>query len=499
MCGIFGYVRVDKFNGSKFAMTDFIEQAFPTSILRGVDGSGMFVANYSDDFVSYYKRAIPGHDFIKLSTTKKLLSERTDLVAGHVRASTRGAVNDNNSHPFYHKNDILIHNGTLRNEHRLDASDFKVDSDALVQHISKHGIEKALTEDVEGAFAIAHYNVTDRVFNLIRNDQRELAVAWLEKGDGLLFASELNYLKWLIGRNTSLSNIVEKIEELTPGMLVSVSKDIRVKELKLKKYPVTVGFINNHNHGVVYNNNNNNSNRGSRNLGKRPKIGEVVIGAIEIGIGNVPSPRRSITDEGVVRFNCLGDHNDHIVNVFLEPGSEFSQFFEDNPSKYNFMDADFRNNLYLIRVDDDDKGSLTSYYVEKIPKEVTSYTKLSPRSSISEVLNTSFCKEFIEAHDFTDFVYNDTDDTDKNTNNVIEITDINSLPGGQLVRDAYGRTTKLRKIRDQLNAGCCYCTQPFTKDDILNEGYMWYNGEPIHSNCSVVMMQEFSGMNDDLF
>src|SRR3546814_3056993 len=103
------------------------------------------------------------------------LMKRTHLMLfGHNRAATKGAVNQENAHPFNHGDIVGCHNGTLYNVTNLDDhKDFKVDSENIFYDMSRNGA-KATIAKLQGAFALCWYDESNRTVNLVRNSQRPM-------------------------------------------------------------------------------------------------------------------------------------------------------------------------------------------------------------------------------------------------------------------------------------------------------------------------------------
>src|SRR3546814_11475199 len=78
------------------------------------------------------------------------LMKRTHLMLfGHNRAATKGAVNQENAHPFNHGDIVGCHNGTLYNVTNLDDhKDFKVDSENIFYDMSRNGAKATIVKQI---------------------------------------------------------------------------------------------------------------------------------------------------------------------------------------------------------------------------------------------------------------------------------------------------------------------------------------------------------------
>jgi asparagine synthetase B (glutamine-hydrolysing) len=161
--------------------------------LRGKDATGVYVVNKCGN-VSWAKEATTAETFMVSTEAKSLFTSifsNGAIVVGHNRSATIGnKTDDNNAHPFIEGNTILVHNGTIRNKMELNST-VEVDSHAICHAIEEKGIVEALPL-LNGAFAIARYNIAEKIFTLVRNKERPLYLG--ESENFWAFASE----PWLI-------------------------------------------------------------------------------------------------------------------------------------------------------------------------------------------------------------------------------------------------------------------------------------------------------------
>lgn len=188
---------------------DVVRGKHSTGVFRGVEGGG----------TDLYKEAVPGPAYLELKGYKKLRGENTtqyqrdrlvkegkdvpnplsNFYVGHNRYATQGAINGKNAHPFKHGNITLVHNGTLRGQHRLpDSKDFEVDSENICHSINKIGIDETV-QKLQGAFTLVWHNREDQTLNFIRNHERPFYM--IEATNGLWAgASEKEMIHWLNNR-----------------------------------------------------------------------------------------------------------------------------------------------------------------------------------------------------------------------------------------------------------------------------------------------------------
>lgn len=193
MCGIVGIIG-DMGKTERNILT----QLLYADAFRGFDSTGIVSVGYTGN-VRTFKKAVPAADFIDFKQFDDTLFGHG--VIGHNRWKTKGSISHNNAHPFSHGDFHGVHNGTLRNQSLLpDSKNFEVDSENIYHSFNKIGIDETLMK-VHGAFALAWYNDSDKLFQFIRNSERPLHYAWSTDRKHVYYASEAKMLEWILGRN----------------------------------------------------------------------------------------------------------------------------------------------------------------------------------------------------------------------------------------------------------------------------------------------------------
>ena len=193
MCGIVGmFTKKTNFVLTKPLVTTF-KQMLYADALRGWDSTGVMAVSDTDTKV--VKAATTAQTFLSQQPEHAWAFNRKILI-GHNRSATRGAVNDDNAHPFQEGHITLVHNGSLVYHHHL--KDVAVDSHAITHSIVEKGDIKTL-EQLHGAYALVWYNEDTKVLHATRNNERPL---WLLEGDDIyMLSSERGLGAWIAGRN----------------------------------------------------------------------------------------------------------------------------------------------------------------------------------------------------------------------------------------------------------------------------------------------------------
>lgn len=138
---------------------------------------------------------------------------KNKVLIGHNRFATTGKVSDENAHPFQYNHIVGAHNGTLHNKYILeDGPKFDVDSQALINHISKKGIHNAV-EFLSGAWALTWWDSQTNSVNLLRNKERPLFFAYTKDEKALFWASEGWMITVAAARNGVVINDIQAVKE----------------------------------------------------------------------------------------------------------------------------------------------------------------------------------------------------------------------------------------------------------------------------------------------
>lgn len=229
MCGILG-VALKADNGFTKKTEDSFYEMLYVGTVRGDDSTGVIYVENDASF-GYMKDATAAtwcSYAMQNDPSVKGMWSRGKALIGHNRKKTIGAVSDETAHPFVVGGKFaMVHNGTLYNHKQL--ADTVVDSEALTIHLSKvlnkdytkEKLEAALGQ-VNGAYAIAAFDMDSNKVYLTRNKDRPLSI--IETDDGWFWASEGNMLYWVLGRN-GIDWKKARVQSIRENCLVTIDLD----------------------------------------------------------------------------------------------------------------------------------------------------------------------------------------------------------------------------------------------------------------------------------
>lgn len=196
---------------------EVFNQLLYCDVFRGQHSTGVFCKRLNEENVLIHKKAVPSFVYLLDDEYKSMSTGLTNYVVapswmvGHNRHATKGAVNDQNAHPFQHGKITLVHNGTLTDtSHLPDHNKFIVDSENICYSIDKIGAEETI-QKLDGAFTLIWHDANDDTLHIIRNDERPFHLARV--GTEWFGASEEDMLMWILKRNRmTKSRIAEHFE-----------------------------------------------------------------------------------------------------------------------------------------------------------------------------------------------------------------------------------------------------------------------------------------------
>lgn len=191
MCGIYGFIGKPT-NKTKKIMY----RLGVANEARGKDSAGVSII-YPNGKYYLLKGAMTSRDlFAGYSPFTRLIPGHPQVVIGHTRAATTGAINNDNAHPFIDKNIIYAHNGMIYNFDRLQhelGTAYTVDTQIIGHYLASEGLT-GIMQNVSGSFALPYVDIsTPTRLNLIRYNN-PLHIAMRRDKMGLYFASQEDHL-----------------------------------------------------------------------------------------------------------------------------------------------------------------------------------------------------------------------------------------------------------------------------------------------------------------
>ena len=216
MCGIVGIISKNK-GGLYQTDLNMFKNMLVVDSLRGEDSTGVF-GIHKNLQAKTIKVAAEPHMLFRTeqwrSFEPKAIATMRILV-GHNRYATRGAVNNDNAHPFNEGKIILVHNGTISNQKEFNST-VEVDSHAITHALNERPAKEVLSE-INGAFALVWYNREEGKMYIARNTERPLY--YINTTTNTYFASEGNMLEYILNRSNN--GVQHKAYAFPVGKLIS--------------------------------------------------------------------------------------------------------------------------------------------------------------------------------------------------------------------------------------------------------------------------------------
>jgi hypothetical protein len=213
MCGIVSIISKRQ-AGFFSADLEMFEKLLILDTTRGLDSTGAFSVDTGRNLSAVKVASHPFHMFACQDYPawrgKAVQSGR--ILVGHNRKATQGSINSKNAHPFHSGNIVLVHNGTLRGDHKKDYAPVDVDSHSLAIAFDEKGAENVIPT-INGAFALVWWDVEKNSLFAVRNDERPLQV--VETADNFYVLSEAWMALQLLDKSTKVLDCYD----IKPGEL----------------------------------------------------------------------------------------------------------------------------------------------------------------------------------------------------------------------------------------------------------------------------------------
>lgn len=263
MCGLLGIMGRGILQRDREIFRDLLI----ISQFRGLHSTGVVAATYNYDstippkFRMDKKALSSGEWLVDQATLPKhdQILEWTigDVFMGHVRWATKGAVNDDNAHPFAQKSFIGAHNGTLVTK-KYQPTDKGTDSELFFQDIEERGLTEVLSDlSVADAYAIEMLSREKQELTLARNEQRTLYVAVHTQRDVIYWASEGDFLRFVFKKHNVTDYRIfkllpNKIYRIKLGNIRKDKEPWEVENLPEKKHYSMMSVWGDYDDGVDY-------------------------------------------------------------------------------------------------------------------------------------------------------------------------------------------------------------------------------------------------------
>ena len=212
------------------------------------DGSGVMGLDH-DGMYFYHKRAIPSPDFLSTKTVKEFMGNLDDFkfAAFHTRFGTVGGNSDANSHPFEHGNTLLMQNGTVDTFCDTDklvdgeVNPCTVDSDAVAWAIEQQGVDKTMERYV-GAGVFMWFDLAEREFNIVKNDERNLNMLKVKGKEVYIFGTDYHAVALAATRSGLSYDWIKPVKDDTLHTF-TLECEYKHRPLTVESWAYGTGFV----------------------------------------------------------------------------------------------------------------------------------------------------------------------------------------------------------------------------------------------------------------
>lgn len=178
------------------------------SQFRGTDSTGVAVVFHKKKGKKVkwatHKTLGNSSNFLETNEARSILGKpNLNIILGHTRFTTSGAITVENAHPIQESHIVGCHNGVL---HKLNPTstedDTKIsDSRKFFKLLAEKGLQGAVDESGSGSIAVTYIDKQAKTLNIFRNWARDLYLTHDPSETTFLWASEKEFLEFAIKRD----------------------------------------------------------------------------------------------------------------------------------------------------------------------------------------------------------------------------------------------------------------------------------------------------------
>lgn len=238
MCGLFGCITKKDFKLSpeiakkRNAVIRGLALAMEK---RGDKSTG--VAGINDNYCETYRKPVSARIFVDREPFQKFLNSNYNIIVGHTRMPTMGAVVERNAHPFKVGRIVGAHNGQLYNWRSINDK-VEVDSQAIFHQLNedKNDFKKAFAK-LYGSFAITWFDVKNPNLLHFVVDGNPLFVIYVHQARTYFYASEYLALEAIVNTHFNVKRKTRAwLAETSKTYTISTKLQIRKEDVKFGDY-----------------------------------------------------------------------------------------------------------------------------------------------------------------------------------------------------------------------------------------------------------------------
>lgn len=233
MCGIFGSIT------KKGITLSYPERKIRNQIIKGLavgmqdrGEQGAGIAGVFPEVTDVVKKAISAEELVDSKAFNDLLKKNPQIILGHTRWATIGAISDRNTHPFDYENIIGCHNGHVDNYQNIfeeNKIDGEVDSEAIFYLLNKYNNNyKRAFHELYGSFAITWIDLKTPNKLYMARDGNPLFIVKVNELQTFFWSSTELALRIAIAPFYSLKG--KEVWELKPEQTYEISTNFQIKK-----------------------------------------------------------------------------------------------------------------------------------------------------------------------------------------------------------------------------------------------------------------------------